>query len=97
MGKHKKTKRLSIERTIETESPDVTHENTSNNNSLNEIQTWDPAHAKDKDKEDKGCKCCGVLDCFKIETNNNNNINGNNNVIDNNKETSLNIGINSKK
>lgn len=88
MGKHKKTKRLSIERTVETESPDVTHENTSNNTSNN---------IKKEDKEDKGCKCCGVLDCFKIETNNNNNINGNNNVVDNNKETSLNIGINSKK
>lgn len=87
MGKHKKTKRLSIERTVETESPDVTHENTSNNTNNN----------KKEDKEDKGCKCCGVLDCFKIETNNNNNINGNNNVVDNNKETSLNIGINSKK
>ena len=86
MGKHKKTKRLSIERTVETESPDITRE-TSNNTNNN----------KKDDKEDKGCKCCGILDCFKIETNNNNNINGNNNVIDNNKETSLNIGVNSKK
>lgn len=86
MGKHKKTKRLSIERTVETESPDLKD----NNNKINN-------NKDNKDKDDKGCKCCGVLDCFKIETNNNNNINGNNNVVDNNKETSLNIGINSKK
>ena len=104
MGKHKKTKRLSIEieRTVETqqscikpgkpgetESPDLKDNNKDNNNKINKN--------KDKDKEDKGCKCCGILDCFKIETNKNNNINGNNNVIDNNKETSLNVGINSKK
>ena len=83
MGKHKKTKRLSIERVVETESPDTTKE-TSNN-------------TKKEDKEKDGCRCCGILDCFKIETNNNNNINGNNNVIDTTKETSLNVGVNTKK
>lgn len=84
MGKHVKKKRLSIERVVETESPDVIKEKeTKDNNKDN----------KDKNKE--GCRCCGVLDCFKIETNNK--INGNNNVVDNNKETSLNIGVNSKK
>lgn len=81
MGKHKKTKRLSIERVVETESPDTTKE-TSNNTK--------------KDDKDKGCKCCGVLDCFKIEKETNNNINGNNNVIDNNKEVSLSVGLNKK-
>lgn len=84
MGKHKKTRRLSIERVVETESPDVVKERETKENN-------------DKDKEKDGCRCCGVLDCFKIETNNNNNINGSNNVIDNNKETSLNVGVNSKK
>jgi len=79
MGKHKKTRRLSIERVVETESPEP-KENKPN-----------------QDKENNGCRCCGVLDCFKIETNNNNNINGNNNVIDTNKETSLNAGVNTKK
>jgi hypothetical protein len=85
MGKHKKTKRLSIERTVETESPDLTKDNKDNKDN------------KDDKDDNKGCKCCGVLDCFKIETNNKNNINGNNNVVDNNKETSLNIGVNTKK
>lgn len=87
MGKHKKVKRLSIERSVETESPDVTRENTSNNTNNN---------TKKDDKEDKGCRCCGVLDCFKIEKQTNNNINGNNNVIDNNKEVSLSVGLNKK-
>lgn len=84
MGKHKKTKRLSIERVVETESPDV-------------VKERETKESKDNNKEKDGCRCCGVLDCFKIETNNNNNINGNNNVIDNNKETSLNVGVNTKK
>ena len=84
MGKHKKTRRLSIERVVETESPDVVKERETKENN-------------DNNKEKDGCRCCGVLDCFKIETNNNNNINGNNNVIDNNKETSLNVGVNTKK
>jgi len=82
MGKHKKVKRLSIERVCETESPDTTKE-TSNN-------------TKKDDKEDKGCKCCGLLQCFNIEKETNNNINGNNNVIDNNKEVSLSVGLNKK-
>lgn len=85
MPKHKKVKRLSIERVCETESPDTTKE-ISNNTSNN---------TKKDDKD--GCRCCGVLDCFKIETTNNNSINGKNNVIDNNKETSLNVGVNAKK
>lgn len=89
MGKRKKTKRLSIERTVETESPDITRE-TSNNTSNNTSNT------KKDDKDDKGCRCCGVLDCFKIEKQTNNNINGNNNVIDNNKEVSLSVGLNKK-
>ncbi len=83
MGKHIKKKRLSIEHTTETISPDITKEQKDNN-------------TKKDDKEDKGCKCCGVLDCFKIEKQTNNNINGNNNVIDNNKEVSLSLGLNKK-
>ncbi len=88
MPKHVKKKRLSIEHVVETISPDITKENKDNK---------DNKENKDKEKEKDGCRCCGVLDCFKIETNNNNNINGNNNVIDNNKETSLNVGVNTKK
>lgn len=84
MGRHSKTRRLSIEHTTETISPDITKEQKDNN-------------TKKEDKEKDGCRCCGVLDCFKIEKQTNNNINGNNNVIDNNKETSLNVGVNTKK
>lgn len=86
MGKHIKKKRLSIEHTTETISPDITKE---------QRETKDNKDKKD-DKEDKGCRCCGVLDCFKIEKQTNNNINGNNNVIDNNKEVSLSVGLNKK-
>lgn len=87
MGKHRKVKRLSIEKVEESESPEP---------KTNKPEK-DKDKDKDKDKENNGCRCCGVLDCFKIETNNNNNINGNNNVIDTNKETSLNVGVNTKK
>ena len=86
MGKHIKKKRLSIEHTTETISPDITKE---------QRETKDNKDKKD-DKEDKGCRCCGVLDCFKIEKQTNNNINGNNNVIDNNKEVYLSLGLNKK-
>lgn len=86
MGKHIKKKRLSIEHTTETISPDITKE---------QRETKDNKDKKD-DKEDKGCKCCGLLQCFNIEKETNNNINGNNNVIDNNKEVSLSVGLNKK-
>jgi len=84
MGKHVKKKRLSIERVVETESPDV----------VKEKETKDNKDNKKEDKEKDGCRCCGVLDCFKIEKQTN--INGNNNVIDNNKEATISVGLNKK-
>ena len=99
MGKHVKKKRLSIERVVETVSPDVIKEKETQQSSVKLDKSSEPKdnNKDNKDKNKEGCRCCGVLDCFKIETNNNNNINGKNNVVDNNKETSLNIGVNSKK
>jgi len=80
MGKRKKIKRLSIERSIESESPDTTKENKESK----------------ENKEDGCCKCCGILNCFQIEKQTNNNINGNENVIDNNKDATISIGLNKK-
>ena len=82
MGKHKKTKRLSIERTVETESPDVTRE-TSNNTS----------NKTKKDDKEKST-CCNCFKFFSIEKPTT--INGNNNVIDTNKEATISVGLNKK-
>ena len=82
MPKHKKTKRLSIERVVETESPDVTRE-TSNNTS------------NDTKKDDKEkSTCCNCFKFFSIEKPTT--INGNNNVIDTNKEATISVGLNKK-
>lgn len=82
MGKHVKKKRLSIERVVETVSPDV----------VKEKENRDKEIKRETDKEESTC-----CNCFKfINVEKPTTINGNNNVVDKNMEATVSVGLNKK-
>lgn len=93
MGKHRKVKRLSIEKVEETESPEPkeTSNNTSNNTKDNK-EFSQSENVGPNPRKEKTDNCCNCFKFFNIETNNN--INGNDNNIDKKNEASVSIGIN---